>query len=75
MSDFPRPRTVKELKSFLGLIEFQRKFIEGCSGLSKPLTCLTGAKGRVVLKWTDSMINAFERLKEKVVEDIESDWQ
>ena len=38
--DFPVPTTVKQLRSFLGLVNFQRKFIPHCSTISKPLTKL-----------------------------------
>ena len=66
---FPLPQTVKELKGFLGLVEFQRKFVKGCSGIAKPLTVWTGMKSRCVLKWDEGMNEAFERLKEMSAED------
>ena len=67
--NFPRPKTVKELKGFLGLVEFQRKFVKGCSGIAKPLTVWTGRKNSCVLKWDEGMNEAFERLKEMSAED------
>ena len=35
---FPKPRTVRELRGFLGLVNFQRKFMKDCSGIIQPLT-------------------------------------
>ena len=40
-----RPHTVKQLRQFLGVINFQRKFVPHCSSISKPLTELTGQSG------------------------------
>ena len=39
------PHTVKQLRQFLGVINFQRKFVPHCSSISKPLTELTGQSG------------------------------
>ena len=69
--DFPRPKTVRELRGFLGLVEFGRKFIKDCSGISKPLTEWTGKRKSTVLKWDSKMTEAFERLKEEAVKDVE----
>ena len=68
---FPRPRTVRELRAFLGLVEFQRKFMKGCSFISQPLTRWTGKRGRTMLTWSDEMVSAFEELKNKAAEDVE----
>ena len=65
-----RPRTVNQLRQFLGVINFQRKFVRNCSSISKPLTELTGQPGSTVLKWTDQMTEAFEELKQVMEEDV-----
>jgi hypothetical protein len=46
------PRTVKEIRSFLGLARHHRRFIEGFSKIVKPLTTLL-EKDRE-FKWTDA---------------------
>lgn len=38
IQDWPLPTTVRELRSFLGVCNFYRKFIEGHAKLAKPLT-------------------------------------
>ena len=39
--DFPVPKCVKEVKSFLGLTNFYHRFILDMATLSRPLTALT----------------------------------
>jgi hypothetical protein len=60
IANYPRPRTVKELREFLGFINFQRKFLPNCSEVQKPLSCLTGGRKSKLLAWTLEMTNAFE---------------
>jgi cleavage and polyadenylation specificity factor subunit 1 len=38
VTDFLRPATVKELKGFMGLINFYRRFIRAAAAILKPLT-------------------------------------
>jgi hypothetical protein len=66
----PRPSTVGELRSFLGLINFQRKFVEGASTIQKPLSCLTGGRGSSKIVWTPECVTAFDKLKELMKQDI-----
>ena len=42
--DWPRPLSVHDVRSFLGLASYYRKFIRGFSQLAKPLTDLTREK-------------------------------
>ena len=58
-----RPRTQKEVRSFLGLVGYYRKFIPGFSEIATPLTDLTTkGKPRQVV-WDDNCQQAFEQLK------------
>jgi len=68
---YPRPENVVNLQSFLGLINFQRKFIPKCSEMAKPLSRLTGGQPKARLEWSDEMINAFESLKYHAVQDLQ----
>ena len=70
--NFPKPTTKTELKRFLGLVNFQRKFVKNCSGIMKPLCQATGGKKskRAIISWTPEMDAAFEQLKEAMREEI-----
>jgi hypothetical protein len=59
---------VTEIRNFLGLARFYRKFIEGFLTIASPMTRLTQKGVRFV--WTRDCENSFQELKEKV--DISS---
>ena len=73
---FPKPTTIKEMQRFLGLINFQRKFLENCAEIVKPLSQSTSGKKKgskatsKKLVWTPLMETAFERVKALVAEDV-----
>ena len=48
--DAPRPSTKRQIKSFLGLAGFYRRFIPNFLSIASPLTDLTKKKGRILLK-------------------------
>jgi len=59
---WPTPKSVKDIKSFIGLASYYRRFVQGFSKIAKPLHKL-GEKG-VKLVWTDEAQQAFDTLKE-----------
>ena len=61
---FPIPETKKQVRSFLGLAGYYRKFIKNFSELATPLTNLTKKREPQVVKWTEECDRAFQRLKE-----------
>lgn len=64
---FPIPKTQKEIKSFLGLLGYYRKFIQDFSKLTKPLTeCLR--KGRNVIL-DDRYLRTVETCKNLLMND------
>ena len=65
VSEFPVPRNVKDLRGFLGLTSYYRRFIDGYSKLAKPLHRLTGKD--VPYQWDLECQQAFENLKKKLV--------
>ena len=60
------PQSVTEVRSFLGLARYYRRFVKGFSVITSPLTKLL-RKG-VKFEWTDKCQNSFEQLKEMLVE-------
>ena len=50
VKDYPKPETVTELRRFLGLVNFQRKYISHCSIISKPLSEVTGGYKKSKIK-------------------------
>jgi len=61
IQDWPEPRKVKDVQSFLGFANFYRRFIYGYSRITVPLTRLT-RKG-IPWHFTDECRLAFETLK------------
>ena len=56
-----RPRTVHQLRQFLSIVNYQRKFVRNCFMTAKPLSKLTGLPTKTVLTWTDAMVKALEQ--------------
>ena len=69
--NFPMPETVGGLREFLGLINFQRKYVPNCSTIQKPLSSLTGGKSNQRINWTEEMTSAFEQLKAEMTTELE----
>ncbi|UYV60791.1 hypothetical protein LAZ67_1002346 [Cordylochernes scorpioides] len=67
VKEFPIPKNVKQVRSFLGLCGYYRRFIKNFSKISKPLTCLTEKDKRFVIGPAE--IEAFETLKKKLTEE------
>ena len=65
VSEFPIPRNVRDLRGFLGLTSYYRRFIDGYSKLAKPLHRLTGKD--VSYQWDSECQRAFEDLKKKLI--------
>ena len=63
--EWPRLQSVKDVRSFLGLAGFYRKFIKQFSLKARPLTDLT--RDKVVWQWTEREEKAFNDLKMSLV--------
>nr|XP_043633041.1 uncharacterized protein LOC122604182 [Erigeron canadensis] len=66
ISKWEQPKTPTEIKSFLGLAGYYRRFIQDFSRIAKPMTELT--KKGVKFVWTDAQEKAFQTLKTKLCE-------
>ena len=71
VDEFPLPQTVRELQQFLGLVNFQRKFIKDISLIQKPLSELTGGRKNAKIEWTEERRQAFMEIKAGMKRDIE----
>ncbi|GKC04991.1 putative reverse transcriptase domain-containing protein, partial [Tanacetum coccineum] len=58
------PKSPTEIRQFLGLAGYYRRFIKGFSKISKPMTKLTQKK--VMFVWGDKQEAAFQLLKQKL---------
>lgn len=64
--NFERPTSIRSLRRFLGMINYYRRFIEGYSEITAPLTDLLKGKPKVV-KWNEQAEAAFISLKERLI--------
>ena len=62
------PRTVTDVRSFLGFINHYRRFIKGYANVARPLNLLVSGdnanRKRALIKWTEECQAAFDKLKE-----------
>lgn len=65
---YPEPKTLKNLKSFLGMANYYRRFIKDYSHHAKPLTDATSLK--IPFNFTSECKEAFKTLKEKLAYDV-----
>lgn len=63
--NWPKPINVTEIKSFLGLAGYYRRFINGFSSLAAPLTKLT--MKNIKFEWNDKCEKSFEELNDKLL--------
>ncbi|KAL0841643.1 hypothetical protein ABMA28_015295 [Loxostege sticticalis] len=66
VASFPTPVNVHQIRQFVGLASFFRRFIPGFASIAKPLTMLT--KSNVPWKWGSEQEIAFQEIKSKLVE-------
>ncbi|GBG81457.1 hypothetical protein CBR_g32448 [Chara braunii] len=59
--DWPRPQTITEVRSFLGMCGYYRNFVKNYSTIASPLTDLTRLD--TPWDWSDECKGAFKRLK------------
>ena len=62
--DYPTPKSVKDVRSFLGLALFYRRLVQDFATIAKPLTELT--KNDRPFLWGPSQQKAFDSMKDKL---------
>jgi hypothetical protein len=61
VQEWPTPKNKHEIRSFLGLCTYYRRFISGSANIAKPLTKLTGQKQ--IFQCSSELEAAFKTLK------------
>jgi hypothetical protein len=64
ISNWQQPTNVSEIRSFLGLAGYYRRFIEGFSKIARPMTELL--KKEKKFAWTESCEKSFQELKQRL---------
>nr|GEY74155.1 putative reverse transcriptase domain-containing protein [Tanacetum cinerariifolium] len=64
IKDWASPKTATEIRQFLGLAGYYRRFIEGFSKIARPMTKLT--QNKVKFEWGDKQEEAFQVIKKKL---------
>ena len=67
IQQMPRPYTPKEVKQFLGLVGYYRKFIPCCADIARPLHALS--RKDTAFEWSDICQRSFDLLKAMVSEE------
>ena len=74
IKDYAPPRNVKEVRRFLGMINYNRKFIPNITNILSPLYELTD-KSKKTYNWTPIHQTAFENAKKALIDYIELNIQ
>ncbi len=61
---WPTPKSITEVRSFLGAAQYWRKFISNFSSIAAPMHAVTSVKR--AFQWGGKQQKAFESLKEKI---------
>ncbi|XP_021766598.1 uncharacterized protein LOC110731056 [Chenopodium quinoa] len=64
LSEWPTPKNVSDVRSFLGLAGYYRRFVKDFSRIARPMTNLMKKECKFV--WTQECEQAFQTLKDKL---------
>lgn len=64
--EWPAPKNLTDVRSFLGLVNYYRRFIPNCAEVATPMVALT-QKGRP-FSWDEHCQEAFEELKDRLTQ-------
>ena len=67
IQQWPRPKTVTQLRQFLGLTNYLRKFIQDYATLANGLTRQTGGERKQAIIWDESALKSFAALKDALM--------
>ena len=64
---YPVPTSAKEVKQFMGLCNYYRRFVKDYSKIAAPLFKLLSKENAKFFAWNSASQNAFEELKSRLV--------
>ncbi|WMV08222.1 hypothetical protein MTR67_001607 [Solanum verrucosum] len=64
VKSWPRPLTLSDIRSFLGLAGYYRRFVEGFSSISSPMRALTQKNAKFI--WSEACEKSFQELKDRL---------
>lgn len=65
VKEYPKPKNQRDVRSFLGLVSFYRRFIKNFATVADPLYKLLSNDQK--FEWTSDQQNAFEELKQRLI--------
>lgn len=65
INEWTKPSTIGDVRSFIGLVQFFRRFVRNFSGRARPLTDLT-KKSMGIRRWDSECDTAFKDLKKAI---------
>lgn len=65
ISDFPVPKTIRQIRSFMGMAGWYQRYISNFSSIAAPITDLLAGKAK--FEWTTNAQLAFGTLKDKLM--------
>ena len=68
ISELKQPETQKDIREFLGMVGYYRKFIHRFADAAKPLTKLT--RKEINFKWSNDCQVGFDYLKDCLTKDL-----
>lgn len=71
--NFPRPKTIEELRRFLGMINFYRRHLPQAAEIQSKLNIFlhnSKKNDKTEVKWTDESIAAFEQCRESLISAV-----
>lgn len=74
IQNFPEPKTIKELRRFLGMLNFYRRFIPRAAMIQANLNSLLAGpkvKGKQPVEWTAELRETFEKCKQSLAQATE----
>lgn len=65
IAEYPVPKNVSELRAFLGIAGYYRRFVQSFATVASPLTALL--KKQTIYRWTPDAQESFEGLKARLI--------